>query len=346
MDRPSTFGWGTSTASTTPRSCSGACGMSRGSDRSRSDPRPGASGWRSIRRGSTVPRSKDGPPRSALPVVPGAELGGLPPPWRNAKVLASAASAALLALGWLGSSLGWDEVIVASVYLASAFASALYFGREALSDLVHERQVGIESLKTLAAASRPPRREALEHPRRSGRAAADRGLRPRQDPLRERRADGQRGSPRDARVHGARDGEWPRARRSRRSRGRPLARTGPLRSCSRRSPRNGRIGRRAPTRSRSASPRSWSRRAPFPRRRRPAGRPFAGPSWLRRPSSRSCSRSGSSRLGTGTPDRPSRSEPCRSPRPRSAGIPRAPFPSRPDLRRTRCRQPRPLDSLA
>ena len=82
------------------------------------------------------------------PRTPNAE--GLPAPWRNAKVVASAISGLLLLAGWLASSKAPPRVVV-GVYVASLAVGGYFFAREAVEDLVREREIGIELLMTLAA---------------------------------------------------------------------------------------------------------------------------------------------------------------------------------------------------
>ncbi len=72
-------------------------------------------------------------------------------PWRNPKVLASAGSGVLLAAGWLLSRTGLPAAATIVLYVASLLVGAFYFAREAVHDLVRQRQVGIELLMTVAA---------------------------------------------------------------------------------------------------------------------------------------------------------------------------------------------------
>lgn len=74
----------------------------------------------------------------------------LPRPWHNPKVLTSAASGLLLLVGWLVARAGADSAALA-LYLASAISGAWYFGREAVEELIFEREVGIELLMLVAA---------------------------------------------------------------------------------------------------------------------------------------------------------------------------------------------------
>ncbi len=79
------------------------------------------------------------------------ELPALPKPWRNAKVLASAASGLLLLSGWLASMAPATEVAAMPVYVAAILVGGYFFGREAIEELVFEREIGIEMLMSVAA---------------------------------------------------------------------------------------------------------------------------------------------------------------------------------------------------
>ncbi|ODS53752.1 MAG: ATPase [Acidobacteria bacterium SCN 69-37] len=74
----------------------------------------------------------------------------MPRPWQNPKVLTSAGSGLLLLIGWIATRSGADLPGLA-LYVASAVSGAWYFGREALEELVFEREVGIELLMLVAA---------------------------------------------------------------------------------------------------------------------------------------------------------------------------------------------------
>ena len=74
----------------------------------------------------------------------------LPRPWENAKVLTSAGSGVLLLIGWL-TARGLADTAGLLFYLASAVSGAWYFGREAIEELIVEREVGIELLMLVAA---------------------------------------------------------------------------------------------------------------------------------------------------------------------------------------------------
>ena len=85
------------------------------------------------------------PPQAA------ATMPEAPRPWRNPKVLASAASGVLLLVGWLLSRGGAPEGVTTALYVAALLVGGYYFGREALEELFLEREVGIELLMTVAA---------------------------------------------------------------------------------------------------------------------------------------------------------------------------------------------------
>ncbi len=84
-----------------------------------------------------------------FPVVRG-EPPRAAPPWRNPKVLASVASGLLLALGF-GLGLLGVAMVPLVVYIVAIAIGGYHFGREALEELVGERQVGIELLMLVAA---------------------------------------------------------------------------------------------------------------------------------------------------------------------------------------------------
>ncbi len=76
---------------------------------------------------------------------------GLPTPWRNPKVLTSAASGLLLLIGWLGGFAGLPETVSTAIYLLAIVIGSYYFGREAFEELVFGRKIGIELLMSIAA---------------------------------------------------------------------------------------------------------------------------------------------------------------------------------------------------
>lgn len=75
----------------------------------------------------------------------------LPPPWRNAKVVASTAAGLLLLGAWVSSLAGSPDAVSVSLSLLAMAIGGYFFGREALEDLVFERTVGIEFLMSAAA---------------------------------------------------------------------------------------------------------------------------------------------------------------------------------------------------
>lgn len=85
------------------------------------------------------------PPRDS------AEPQGPPPPWRNAKVVTSAASGALLLAGWVATLLGAPGAAALALYLLAIPVGGYFFGREALEELVFEREIGVELLMSVAA---------------------------------------------------------------------------------------------------------------------------------------------------------------------------------------------------
>ncbi len=88
---------------------------------------------------------------AGFPAEEGRELPALPKPWRNAKVLTSAASGLLLLVGWLASMAPAAEVPAVPLYIVSILIGGYFFGREAIEELVFEREIGIELLMSVAA---------------------------------------------------------------------------------------------------------------------------------------------------------------------------------------------------
>ncbi|MFV1858840.1 MAG: heavy metal translocating P-type ATPase [Anaerolineales bacterium] len=74
-----------------------------------------------------------------------------PKPLRNPKVLTSLASGLLLLVGWLIGLAGATEVVSIVIYVAAMLIGGYYFGREALEELIFEREIGIELLMSIAA---------------------------------------------------------------------------------------------------------------------------------------------------------------------------------------------------
>lgn len=86
-----------------------------------------------------------------FPVQEGREMARQPAIWRNPKVITSVLSGVLLLVGWLIGRAGAPEMISTGLYLASLLVGGYYFGREALEELIFEREVGIELLMLVAA---------------------------------------------------------------------------------------------------------------------------------------------------------------------------------------------------
>lgn len=86
-----------------------------------------------------------------FPPEAGRDTSRVPQPWKNPKVLSSVTSGVLLLAGWLLSRTGVPGVATLALYIASLVIGGYYFGREAIADLVFEREVGIELLMTVAA---------------------------------------------------------------------------------------------------------------------------------------------------------------------------------------------------
>jgi Cd2+/Zn2+-exporting ATPase len=74
-----------------------------------------------------------------------------PKPWRNPKVLTSAASGLLLLLGVIMGLAGAPAAVTNVTYALAMIIGGYYFGREALEELVFEREIGIELLMAIAA---------------------------------------------------------------------------------------------------------------------------------------------------------------------------------------------------
>ena len=73
-----------------------------------------------------------------------------PSPFRNPKVVTSAVAGALVLVGWL-LSVAEAESLSLTVYVSAMAIGGYYFGREALEELVFEREIGIELLMSVAA---------------------------------------------------------------------------------------------------------------------------------------------------------------------------------------------------
>lgn len=97
-----------------------------------------------------------------FPPQKGREIVMPPKPWRNPKVLASAASGILLLVGWLIGLAGAPAVIATVLFAAAILIGGYYFGREAIEELIFEREVGIELLMSVAAVTAAIMGEPLE----------------------------------------------------------------------------------------------------------------------------------------------------------------------------------------
>ena len=75
----------------------------------------------------------------------------LPKPWENAKVLTAGGSGVLLAVGWIVGMAGAPELVSVALYLVAILVGGWFFGREAIEELVFEREIGIELLMSVAA---------------------------------------------------------------------------------------------------------------------------------------------------------------------------------------------------
>ncbi len=79
------------------------------------------------------------------------EGAGPAPPWRNPMVLTSAVSGVLLLAGWLLGVGDFASPVVTALYIAAMAIGGYFFAREAIEELVFEREIGIELLMTAAA---------------------------------------------------------------------------------------------------------------------------------------------------------------------------------------------------
>ncbi|GAB4577287.1 MAG: cation-translocating P-type ATPase [Anaerolineales bacterium] len=86
-----------------------------------------------------------------FPAQKGREMAETPKPWRNPKVLTSVASGVLLLIGWLIGLAGVPEIVSTVIYIAGILIGGYYFGREAIEELIYEREIGIELLMSVAA---------------------------------------------------------------------------------------------------------------------------------------------------------------------------------------------------
>lgn len=97
-----------------------------------------------------------------FPPQKGMEMAEQPKPWQNPKVLTSAASGILLLIGWLIGLAGAPAILATVIFIAAILIGGYYFGREAIEELIFEREVGIELLMTIAAVVASAMGEPLE----------------------------------------------------------------------------------------------------------------------------------------------------------------------------------------
>lgn len=97
-----------------------------------------------------------------FPTQKGMEMAEQPKPWKNPKVLTSVASGVLLLVGWLISLAGAPVVISTVIFIAAILIGGYFFGREAIEELIFERQIGIELLMSVAAITAAIMGEPLE----------------------------------------------------------------------------------------------------------------------------------------------------------------------------------------
>jgi Cd2+/Zn2+-exporting ATPase len=86
-----------------------------------------------------------------FPPQEGLTMPEQPKPWRNPKVLTSLTSGLLLLVGWLIELAGAPAIVSMVIYAAAILIGGYYFGREAIEELIFEREIGIELLMSIAA---------------------------------------------------------------------------------------------------------------------------------------------------------------------------------------------------
>ncbi|UCG18374.1 MAG: heavy metal translocating P-type ATPase, partial [Thiotrichales bacterium] len=75
----------------------------------------------------------------------------MPSLWRNPQVVTSVTSGLLLLVGFIGGYVGMPLPLQTFLYLVAVVTGGYYFGREALENLVKDREIGIELLMATAA---------------------------------------------------------------------------------------------------------------------------------------------------------------------------------------------------
>ncbi len=71
--------------------------------------------------------------------------------WRNPKVITAVVAGVLLLVGWLLGQAGVSQIVTYGIYISAVVIGGYYFGREALEELIFEREIGIELLMSIAA---------------------------------------------------------------------------------------------------------------------------------------------------------------------------------------------------
>ncbi|NOX61643.1 MAG: cadmium-translocating P-type ATPase [Chloroflexi bacterium] len=89
--------------------------------------------------------------QAGFPPTKGLTMPEQPRPWRNPKVVLSVISGAFLLLGFVLSLSAAPAMATSALYVAAILIGGYYFGREALEELVFQREIGIELLMTVAA---------------------------------------------------------------------------------------------------------------------------------------------------------------------------------------------------
>ncbi len=97
-----------------------------------------------------------------FPPQKGMEMAEQPKPWKNPKVLTAFASGVLLLVGWLIGLAGAPALFSTIIFIAAILIGGYYFGREAIEELIFERQIGIELLMVVAAVVASAMGELLE----------------------------------------------------------------------------------------------------------------------------------------------------------------------------------------
>lgn len=86
-----------------------------------------------------------------FPPQKGMGMASQPRPWRNPKVLTSAVSGLLLLIGWLLGLADTPQAFSITIYIIGILVGGYFFGREAIEELIFEREIGIELLMSIAA---------------------------------------------------------------------------------------------------------------------------------------------------------------------------------------------------